>query len=158
MTRTVETSLEDEDLVNIAKSAAAKFSGSLSPDEQYTCVLEAIFTAVNKYDDSIQRTSFSTYVYNGVRMLCLAQLRFNNKSPSGTVHNNIPEKIDRIEMVDLMDELDSTDDPQLMKDRYLGDYWYSELGEQRGQSGEWVRQKISRMTRKLVRKNRRERV
>lgn len=155
MTRTVEQSLRDPDLVNIAKSAAASFT-NLSQDEQDTCVLEAIWKATLKYDDSIQRTSFSSYVFNGVRMLCLAQLRFNNKSPSGKLHNSISDGDNQFESVDIEDELESTDDPQLMRDRYYGGYWYSELGESRDQSGEWIRQKIERMTEKLRRKHRRE--
>jgi len=155
MTRTVEEALKDMDLVNIARSSAAKFT-SLSEDEQETCVLEAIWKAVDKYDDSIQKTSFSTYVYNGVRMLCLAQMRFNNRMVTGVSTCHVLDHTNRQEMVDIIDELDSTEDPQLMKDRYVGGYWYSELGEQRGQSGEWIRQKIERMTKKLQRKRRRE--
>ena len=125
MTRTVEQSLEDSDLVNIAKSAAAYFT-NLSQDEQDTCVLEAIWKATLRYDESIQRTSFSSYVFNGVRMLCMAQTRFNNKTPAGKLHNSIPIGGNQFESVDVQDELDSTDDPQLMRDRYYGGYWYSE--------------------------------
>ena len=72
------------DIVKISKRAGSTFRDSLSSEEIETCMLNAIYKALDKYEEGSQ-CKFTTYLYKGVQMECLTQKKFNIKGKRRTI-------------------------------------------------------------------------
>lgn len=140
--------LEDENIVKIARRAAAGFAKSLSRDEIYTCILNAIWKASNKFDPELG-AKFTTYLYNGVIMECLTQQKFNSNKNTSQIHNNIPENKNFSDSFELMDNIDQCEDPQLIIDYYFNNKSIKEIAQEMGVCGETIRLKIKKNLKKL---------
>lgn len=138
--------IEDENILNIAKKAASKFYKTLSKDELYTCILNAVWKASERHDPE-KGTKFTTYLYNGVIMECLTQQKFNS-SKASKIHNNVCEK-DGINNFELIDLINSCEDPQIIIDYYLNNKSVKEIANEMGVCGETIRLKIKKNLKKL---------
>tara|TARA_R110000796_G_scaffold228892_1_gene346127 strand:- start:1807 stop:2340 length:534 start_codon:yes stop_codon:yes gene_type:complete len=167
----IDEKLKDRDLMRIARSAANSFSPVLSQDEIESCILTALWKATKKYDEDSQ-TKFSTFLYNGVKMECLTQRKFNlshrnknnrlnnvkkpyplrfrattpNETPS---KNNIEDPHDYLETVDMIDEIKNLSDPGLVFDRFYKNMTIKELAKKRGVCGETIRIRLKKNLKNL---------
>ena len=143
-----EELLADNNIIKIAKCAAASFRNTLSKDEIYTCILNAIWKASERHDPK-KGSKFTTYLYNGVMMECLTQQKFNSSKVISPLHNNIPEKNNFTNNIELMDNIRECDDPELIIDYYFNNKSIKEIAEEMGVSGETIRLKIKKNLKKL---------
>ena len=167
----IEEKLKDKNLMRIARSAANSFSPVLSQDEIESCILTALWKAMKKYDEN-SKTKFSTFLYNGVKMECLTQRKFNlshknkkvkfvktNKSyffnkrkdtPSQS-RNFIEDPNNYTETIDMMDEIKNLSDPELVYDRFYKNMTIKELAKKRGVCGETIRIRLKKNLKNLKR-------
>lgn len=143
-----EKLLEDENVIKIAKRAAASFCNSLSKDEIYTCILNALWKASERHDPD-KGSKFTTYLYNGVVMECLTQQKFNSSKLTTQIHNNIPERRNFTDNIELMDNICECDDPQVIIDYYFNNKSIKEIADEMGVCGETIRLKIKKNLKKL---------
>ena len=135
------------DILKVAGRASSTFLNTLSEDEIQTCFMNATWKAINTYDHTLD-VKFTTYLYRGMVMECLTQQKFNLKSrlPSYT---NIPDPIDYTARSEMLDLIQTCDDPDLIYDRYYKNMTIKELALQRGVCGETVRIRIKKNLKKL---------
>lgn len=143
-----EQYLNDVDTMKIAYNAAGSFRSILSPEEIQSCVLKALFRAVNKYDNS-NNVKFSSYLYNGVRFECLGQAKIN-KSDKQQLTSSIPDHRDPIAEIEMKDVIDSVcDDPEIIFDRFYKNMTIKEIAKSRKVCGETVRIRIGKNLEKM---------
>jgi DNA-directed RNA polymerase specialized sigma subunit len=143
-----EELLADNDVIKVAKCAASSFCNTLSKDEIYTCILNAIWKASERHDPE-KGSKFTTYLYNGVIMECLTQQKFNSSKITMPLHNNIPERKNFTDNIELMDNICECDDPNLIIDYYFNNKSIKEIADEMGVSGETIRLKIKKNLKKL---------
>ena len=174
----IDEKLKDQDLMRIARSAANSFASVLSQDEIENCILTALWKATNKYDEN-SKTKFSTFLYNGVKMECLTQRKFNlsHKNKNSRIKNakkqyplrftskttrwpkrneapsknNIEDPHNYIETVDMIDEIKNLSDPDLIFDRFYKNMTIKELAKKRGVCGETIRIRLKKNLKSLER-------
>lgn len=175
----IDEKLKDEDLMRIARSAANSFSPVLSQDEIESCILTALWKATDKYDNN-SKTKFSTFLYNGVKMECLTQRKFNlshrnknnrdnnskkvyplrfmstatgrsSRASEVTSKNNIEDPHNYIETVDMIDEIKNLSDPDLVFDRFYKNMSIKEIAQKRGVCGETIRIRLKKNLKNLKR-------
>ena len=142
--------LKHSDIIAIAASVATTFTYILTLDEIDTCMKNAMWKALKKYDDK-RGCKFTTYFYKGMVMECLTQQKFNlnHRSPHRT-HHNIPDCKDHYARVDLLDEINTRcEDPDLVYDRFYKNMTIKEMAKQRGVCGETIRIKLKKNLKKL---------
>jgi DNA-directed RNA polymerase specialized sigma subunit len=173
----IDEKLKDQDLMRIARSAANSFTSVLSQDEIENCILTALWKATNKYDEN-SNTKFSTFLYNGVKMECLTQRKFNlshsNKNSrsknakkqyplrfttktkqsssrrnDGLHKNNIEDPHNYVETVDMIDEIKNLPDPDLVFDRFYKNMTIKELANKREVCGETIRIRLKKNLKSL---------
>ena len=140
--------IKDENIVKITNRAALRFAKSLSRDEIHTCILNAIWKASNKFDPELG-SKFTTYLYNGVIMECLTQQKFNSNKVCSQIHNNIPENKDFVSSLEIMDNIEQCEDPQIIIDYYFNNKSIKEIAQETGVCGETIRLKIKKNLKKL---------
>jgi DNA-directed RNA polymerase specialized sigma subunit len=143
-----EDFMVDENIVKIAKSASSRFSNTLSKDEIYTCVLNAIWKASERHDPKLG-SKFTTYLYNGVIMECLTQQKFNRNRSVAKLHDNIPETFNHADSIDLFDEIQGCDNPSIILDYFFNNKSIKEIAQEQGVSGETIRLKLKKNLEKL---------
>lgn len=142
--------LTKDDLEKVASKAAKSFIGKLSADEIQSCVLNAFWKAIDKYN-SEKECKFTTYFYKGVVMECLTQNKFNlNKSPARIHEGIISFKNNSINEVDMLDEINTyCDDPSIIYDRFYNNMSINEIANNLGVCNETIRIKIKKNLHKL---------
>lgn len=168
----IDQLLNNESVMKVSNSAAQSFRGVLSNDEINTCIINAIWKASEKFDESKSNCKFTTYVHKGVVFECLSQRKFNlnHNTPhrsvksldrlvaSGLVSSGVISKGGRhpgvswpgFESVDMIDEMsDKCDDPQLIYDRFYKNMTIKELAKARGVCGETIRIRLKKNLKKL---------
>lgn len=142
-----EDLIKNEDVIKVAKNASMRFSYALSKDEIDTCILNAIWKAAEKYNKDFG-VKFTTYLHRGVIIECLSQKKFNKGRGYSQLHNNIPSKI-KTNRIDLIDELEKCDDPDLLIDYYIGNKTIKELASEKNVCGETIRLRIKKSVNKI---------
>ena len=142
--------LKHSDIIAIAASVATTFTYILTLDEIDTCMKNAMWKALKKYDDK-RGCKFTTYFYKGMVMECLTQQKFylNNRSNERYVHKNTPDPIDYNLRTEMLDLVMNCDDPDLMYNRFYKNMTVKELAEKMGVCGETVRMRIKKNLKKL---------
>lgn len=140
----------ERDIIKISRKASATFFGILSEDEIETCILNALWKAIQKYDIN-SKCKFTTYLYNGVIMECLTQKKFNAHNPTLRIYENIISANNKdIEKIDMLDELNTCcEDPDLIFDRFYNNMTVKEIALSRGVCSETIRVKINKNLGKL---------
>ena len=142
----------EDDIQKISKKAASTFLSVLSKDEILTCILNAIWKALEKYDfQSNGRCKFTTYLYKGVVMECLSQKKFNSQNPTLRIYENIISENNKdIDTIDMLDEVKhGCDDANLIYDRFYKNMTVKEIAAARGVCNETIRIKINKNLTKL---------
>tara|TARA_B100000073_G_C23643991_1_gene537800 strand:+ start:493 stop:960 length:468 start_codon:yes stop_codon:yes gene_type:complete len=146
----IEKALKDKDITNIMHKASRTFSGQLDEDEVHTCQLNALWKCFLNFKPD-KKVKFTTYLFNGVRIECIKQLKFNqklSKKTRGIIYNNIPDKDNDVLMVDLLDEAENQEELQLMRDK-ISNMTIQEMSETRDYSRETVRKKLKKISKKI---------
>jgi len=144
---TIEECLKNEDIVRVANKAASSFSNILSRDEIQTCILSALWKAKNKYKEG-SKCKFTSFVHRGVVFECLTQRKFNlAKTHQLTI--SVPDRKNDLDRVDMLDEIQQCDDPELIYDRFYKNMTIKEIAESRGVCGETIRIRLQKNLRKL---------
>jgi DNA-directed RNA polymerase specialized sigma subunit len=141
----MEEAINNQDIQKIMAKACRSFSPYLDVDEIYTCKLNALWKSFKNFKPE-KNTKFTTYLYNGVYIECLKELKFKNKSKrnNGKLHENIPNKDANLLIIDIMDEVESQEEMELLQDK-LSNMTINEMAEKRLYSRETVRKKIKKI-------------
>jgi DNA-directed RNA polymerase specialized sigma24 family protein len=141
----IEGALQNKDIVNIMNKACKKFVTQLDSDVLNSCKLNALWKCF-MYFKPEKNTKFTTYLYNGVFIECLKEIKFKNKYQkfSGKLHENIVKNSDPYLMIDLMDELKSDEEKELFLDR-LSNMTIEEMAKKRQSNRETTRKKLNKM-------------
>ena len=145
--RIAET-LRKDDILKVTGRASSTFLHSLSKDEIETCILNATWKAIKKYDKDMG-TKFTTYLYRGVVMECLTQQKFNLKQSRIPAYDHIPDPTNYTFRSEMLDLIQQCDDPDLIHDRYYKNMTIKELAQKGGVCGETVRIRIKKNLKKL---------
>lgn len=148
----IENALKDINIVKIMNKASKRFKNQLDKDTIKTCQLNALWKTFVNHDPS-KGAKFTTYLYNGVFIECMKEIKFNQKSArSGAkLHDNIPLNKDQFLIVDLMDELKDEEEKQIFIDR-LSNMTISEMAKKYGKNRESTRRKMHKVFKKLANK------
>jgi DNA-directed RNA polymerase specialized sigma subunit len=145
--KTFEELLVDENIKKIAHKASMRFINRLNEDEIQTCILNALWKSTLKYNEKLG-SKFTTYFYKGVIMECLSQIKFN-KSKFLQYHSNLKDKRRDGISIDLIEEIEKCDDPNLIIDKFIYNKSIKEIACEHGVSGETIRLKIKKNIKKL---------
>jgi|TARA_B100001564_G_scaffold55365_1_gene42163 DNA-directed RNA polymerase specialized sigma subunit len=146
----IENALSDKNITNIMHKASKSFSGQLDEDDIYTCQINALWKCFLNFKPE-KNVKFTTYLFNGVRIECIKQLKFNQKLSSRTrnlIYNNVPDSDDSILKIDLLDEAENDEELQLMKDK-ISNMTIQEMSDKRVYSRETVRKRLKKISKKL---------
>jgi hypothetical protein len=140
----INDALNDDNIVKIMNKAAKRFRNQLDSDCIKTCQLNALWKTFVNYDAN-KGAKFTTYLYKGVFIECMKEIKFSNKSKCfGKLHSNIPSSNDPFFHIDLMDEFKNVDDKNLIEDR-ISNMTIAEISEKYGKNRESIRRKIHKL-------------
>ena len=144
----IAETLRKDDILKVTGRASSTFLYSLSKEEIETCILNATWKALERYDQDMG-TKFTTYLYRGVVMECLTQQKFNLKQSRIPSYDKIPDPTDYTFRSEMLDLIQQCDDPDLIHDRFYKNMTIKELAQERGVCGETVRIRIKKNLKKL---------
>ena len=144
----IEEALKDNDILKIMNKASNSFFKQLDQDEIYTCQLNALWNGFRNFNPNMN-TKFTTYLYNGVYIECLKQLKFKNKSKkcNKKLHDNMSFRENNI-LFEILDCLNTDEEKDLIMDKY-SNMTINEMAEKRNYSRETVRKKLKKIYQKL---------
>jgi hypothetical protein len=147
----IEGALKDTNIVKIMNRASKRFKGQLDNDTIYTCQINALWKAFLNHDPN-KAAKFTTYLYNGVFIECMKEIKFKNKSKryGGKLHDNISDNKDPFLMVDIMDELNE-EEKQIFVDK-ASNMTISEMAQKYGTNRESTRRKVHKIIRNINKK------
>ena len=95
-------------------------------------------------------TKFTTYLYSGVYIECLKELKFKEKSNrcNKKLHDNISRDNGDILKIDLMDEVLTREEFDLLSDK-ISNMTINEMAAVRDYSRETVRKKLKKISRRI---------
>jgi DNA-directed RNA polymerase specialized sigma subunit len=149
----IEKALKDKNIVNIMNKASRSFSKQLDDDSIYTCQINALWKAFVNFKPE-KNTKFTTYLYNGVFIECIKELKFLNKFSKiyrRKLHNNISENDTSQIMIEIIDELDTEEEISLIMDK-LANMTIEEMSKKRNMNRETTRKKLKNTMSKLKNK------
>jgi len=149
MDKKIEDALNNEDIQNIMNKAAGSFRSQLSEDEINTCKLNALWKSFVNYAPE-KGAKFTTYLYSGVRIECIREVKFNKRQHQ-PLHSNLADSTDHFFSVDLMDEIDRCPDKELLMDR-MNNLTIKEIAEKRQCNRETIRRKIKKSAQQLAKR------
>jgi hypothetical protein len=140
----IAQALKDENILKIMNKASKRFKNQLDPDVIKTCQLNALWKTFLNHDES-KGAKFTTYLFKGVFIECMKEIKFVNKNRCHSkLHNNIASNINSFIYTDLMDEFPNENDQNLINDR-LSKMTISEIASKYGKNRESVRRKINKL-------------
>lgn len=141
----IENALQNKDIVNIMHKASKRFTNQLDKDTIYTCQINALWKAFLNFKPE-KNTKFTTYLFNGVFIECLKEIKFRNKYSKNTkkLHDNIVKNNERYLLIDILDELSSEEDKQLLLDK-ISNMTIQEMADKRNISRETVRKRLKKL-------------
>ena len=149
MDKKIEDALNNEDIQNIMNKAAGSFRSQLNEDEIHTCKLNALWKAFLNYDPN-KAAKFTTYLYSGVRIECIREVKFNKRQHQ-PLHANLPEKRDHFFPIEIMDEINQCSDKELLIDR-ANNLTIKEIAKKRQCNRETIRRKIKKSAEQLAKR------
>lgn len=147
----IEKALKDKNIVKIMNKASNSFRKQLDPDSIYTCQINALWKAFVNFKKE-KKTKFTTYLYNGVFIECIKEVKFINKSKLANrkLHNNIPGNDIEYLIVDILDELEDEEDKSLVIDK-MSNLTIEEMAKKRNSNRETTRKKLNKCLNKIKR-------
>lgn len=140
----IENALKDQNIIKIMNKASKRFKNQLDSDTIKTCQLNALWKTFLNHDES-KGAKFTTYLYKGVFIECMKEIKFSNKNKfAAKLHDNISSSVDPFFSIDLMDEFKNDDDRKLIEDR-LSNMTISEIAEKHKKNRESIRRKLHKL-------------
>jgi hypothetical protein len=148
----IENALKDENIVKIMNKASKRFSNQLDKDTIYTCQINALWKTFVNHDPE-KGAKFTTYLYNGVFIECMKEIKFNQKSNKfgHKLHDNIMNDCDDFMIIDVLDEFKNETDKQIFIDR-LSNMTIAEIAKKYSINRESTRRKIHKITKNIQKK------
>jgi DNA-directed RNA polymerase specialized sigma subunit len=145
----IEEALNNKDIMNIMHKAAKRFTNQLDQDTIYTCKINALWKAFLNFKPD-KNTKFTTYLYQGVFIECLKEIKFQNKSKrcNQKLHDNIAYNSNEILTIDILDEINNEEDKSLLIDK-MNNLTIQEMADKRAYSRETVRKKLKKIIHKI---------
>lgn len=147
----IEEALKDCNIVKIMNKASKRFKNQLDKDIIYTCQLNALWKTFVNHDPA-KGAKFTTYLYNGVFIECMKEIKFLEKSKrsAGKLHENLTENKNQYILTDILDEL-KDDEKQIFLDR-LSNMTIAEMSIKYSKNRESTRRKIHKVFDKIAKK------
>lgn len=147
----IEQALQDINILKIMNKASKRFKNQLDKDTIKTCQLNALWKTFVNHDPN-KGAKFTTYLYNGVFIECMKEIKFYNKSlkNTGKLHDNIKENKNQYLMTDILDELND-EERQLFVDK-LSNMTIAEMASKYGKNRESTRRKMHKVLKKIANK------
>lgn len=148
----LKSCLADENILKVMNKASKSFKLSLDADEIYTCQINALWKAIKNYNPS-KKTKFTTYLYTGVFIECIKNVKFNSKYSKKTkcLHHNSSNYYDDNTMFYLLDEIENETEAKIIKLRSER-RTIQDIGNKLGISRETVRKKIKKIESRIISK------
>lgn len=147
----IEKALKDTNIVKIMNKASQRFRNQLDTDTIKTCQLNALWKTFVNHVPS-KGAKFTTYLYNGVFIECMKEIKFNNKSErcGGKLHDNISSKSNPFLMIDILDELNDTD-KEFFLDR-MSNMTIAEIAKKYNTNRESARRRMHKILKNIQKK------
>ncbi len=147
----IEEALKDTNILKIMNKASKRFKNQLDQDTIKTCQLNALWKTFVNHDPD-KGAKFTTYLYNGVFIECMKEIKFHNKSlrNTGKLHDNIKENKNQYLLVDILDELND-EEQQIFLDR-LSNMTIAEMASKYDKNRESTRRKMHKVLKKIAHK------
>lgn len=147
----IEEALKDKNIVKIMNKASRRFINQLDKDSIYSCQLNALWRSFVNFKPD-KNTKFTTYLYNGVFIECLKELKFQNKLSkyASPLHSNIASKKSDNIIIEIMDELKTDEEKSLIQDR-LSNMTIAEIAKKHNSNRETIRKRIKKLINKIHR-------
>jgi hypothetical protein len=147
----IENALKDLNIVKIMNKASKRFKNQLDKDTIKTCQLNALWKTFVNHDPQ-KGAKFTTYLYNGVFIECMKEIKFYQKSSrnTGKLHDNIKENKNQYLSIDILDELNE-EEKQIFVDK-LSNMTIAEMSTKYGKNRESTRRKMHKVLQKIANK------
>ena len=147
----IENALKDLNIVKIMNKASKRFKNQLDKDTIKTCQLNALWKTFVNHDPQ-KVAKFTTYLYNGVFIECMKEIKFYQKSSrnTGKLHDNIKENKNQYLSIDILDELNE-EEKQIFVDK-LSNMTIAEMSAKYGKNRESTRRKMHKVLQKIANK------
>jgi DNA-directed RNA polymerase specialized sigma24 family protein len=141
----IENALKDINIVKIMNMASKRFKNQLNKDIIYSCQLNALWKSFLNHDP-LKGAKFTTYLYQGVFIECMKEIKFNQKSQrnKAKLHDNIACKHNPYYLIDILDELKEDQEKDLFLDR-ISNMTIAEISKKHSINRETVRRKINKI-------------
>jgi hypothetical protein len=147
----IENAMKDTNIIKIMNKASKRFANQLDSQSIYTCQINALWKSFLHFKPE-KNVKFTTYLYNGVFIECLKEIKFLNKGKifQQTLHNNIASKKDPYILIDIFDEV-SNQDKELLLDRFAN-MTIEEIAKKHNSNRETTRKKLKNIFSKIKKK------
>lgn len=149
----IRNALKDNTILKIMNKASKRFKNQLDKDTIKTCQLNALWKTFLNHDPT-KGAKFTTYLYSGVFIECMKEIKFTQKFNSkntGKLHNNIASPKNQFLIVDLLDELIDEEEKQIFIDR-MNNMTIYEMSTKYGKNRETTRRKMHKLFKKIASK------
>jgi hypothetical protein len=148
----IELALKDDNIVKIMNKASKRFRNQLDQDSIHTCQINALWKTFVHHDPK-KGAKFTTYLYNGVFIECMKEIKFNQKSSrfGGKLHDNIASDKDHFMLIDILDELKDETEKSMFIDR-LSNMTIAEMSQKYDKNRESTRRKMHKITKTIQKK------
>ena len=144
------------EIIKLSNKASKSFRryNYLTDEEIHTCVLHAIWKAIKNYEPD-KGAKFTSYLYSGIVIECIEQLKFNNiqknckqiDTDQYFEYNTDIPKIDAIDAINYL--IEEGEDKELLIDKFCNNLTLRELSKKNNITGEGVRFKIQKSMKKI---------
>jgi len=151
MNTNIENALNDKNIVKIMHKASKRFANQLDKDTIYTCHLNALWKSFLHFNPE-KNVKFTTYLYNGVFIECLKEVKFINKSKkcNQKLHSNLSDNKDPYLLIDLFDEVSGVEQ-ELLLDKF-SNMTIEEIAKKYNSNRETTRKKLKNILSKIRKK------
>jgi len=146
----IENALKDTNITKIMHKASKSFINQLDKDTIHTCQINALWKAFVNFNPE-KKVKFTTYLYSGVFIECLKELKFNQKHyrfTKTTLHANIRKDENSFVLFDILDEAKNQEEVDLINDKY-SNMTIQEMANKRSSNRETVRKKLKKILHRI---------
>ena len=141
--------MQNKTLLKIANRAASRFYGSMNKEEINSCIINAVWKALESYQEG-SNCKFSSYLYVGVLMECQTFYKSNICKNEFSYITNTDYAYKTFACIDMMDDIFTyCEYPDIIYDRYYKNMTIKEIADQRQKSGRTIRDKIKKDLQRL---------
>lgn len=147
----IEDAMNDKNIIKIMNKASKRFANQLDRDTIYSCHINALWKSFLHFKPE-KNVKFTTYLYNGVFIECLKEIKFLNKGKmhKQKLHSNLASDKNPYFLIDLFDEV-SGSDKELLLDKFAN-MTIEEMAKKRNSNRETIRKKLKSVLSKIRKK------